>query len=75
MARRREEKGRKKIRRHSWLFHTIRLLFHLLWLPALSAACIVVGLVVGYSVVGGEPVKEVFSRELWQHLYNLVYAD
>jgi len=50
------------------------LMFVFVWLPLLSVAALAGGLMIGYSVLGNDPVGEVFTRELWEHLYNLIYG-
>lgn len=49
-------------------------MFVFVWLPLLSVAALAGGLMIGYSVLGNDPVGEVFTRELWEHLYNLIYG-
>jgi hypothetical protein len=66
---------RKARRQNSWKWRMSRIVFHMLWLPLLLAGALAGGLLIGYSVIGGEPPGEVFSLELWQHLYDMIYAE
>ncbi|PTX62538.1 DNA-directed RNA polymerase subunit beta [Melghirimyces profundicolus] len=67
-ARQTEKKGR--------LSPTARRVLMLLfvWIPLLSVAALAGGVLIGYSVIGNDPAKDVFTRELWQHLYDLIYG-
>lgn len=53
----------------------------LLWLlrksivPLIMIIMLIVGLYVGYVVVGKQPEDEVFQWSTWQHLYDLVFAE
>lgn len=67
--------ARKAKRQKSWGWRAGRFVFHLLWLPALLLGGLAFGLIIGYSVLGGEPPAEAFSRELWQHLLDIIYAE
>lgn len=51
------------------------LLFIAKWLFILLCllAAIIVGMVVGFSVIGDGEWREVLSIELWQHIYDLVF--
>jgi hypothetical protein len=50
------------------------LLFVFFGLPLLAVVALVGGLLIGYSVVGNDPAGDVLTRDLWQHLYNLIYG-
>lgn len=50
------------------------LLFTFVWLPLLLVAALAGGLLIGYSVIGNDPAGDVFTRDLWEHLYNLIYG-
>lgn len=41
----------------------------------LIAVCILAGAIVGYSVVGGGKVSEVFKKSTWTHIVDLVNKD
>ncbi|SMO66714.1 DNA-directed RNA polymerase subunit beta [Melghirimyces algeriensis] len=60
-----EEKKRKRPR---WM------MFVFLWLPLLAVAALVGGILIGYSVIGEDPVGEVFDLDMWEHIYNLIYG-
>ncbi|GGA45651.1 hypothetical protein GCM10007416_18500 [Kroppenstedtia guangzhouensis] len=50
------------------------LLFTFVWFPLLLVAALAGGLLIGYSVIGDDPAGDVFTRDLWEHLYNLIYG-
>lgn len=74
-ARKAKRLENKEKRQKSWGWRIFRFVFHILWLPALLAGGLAVGLVIGYTVIGGGSPGDVFSRDLWQHLYDIVYAE
>ncbi|URN96069.1 MAG: DNA-directed RNA polymerase subunit beta [Candidatus Pristimantibacillus lignocellulolyticus] len=43
--------------------------------PIIMIVMLVVGLYIGYVVVGGQPKGEVFQWSTWKHLWDLVFAD
>jgi len=50
-----------------------------LWLmlysfPAVLLFSFVLGLAVGYSVLGKSPLEEVFDWATWKHVWDLVFA-
>ncbi|MNE36275.1 DNA-directed RNA polymerase subunit beta [compost metagenome] len=53
----------------------------LLWIlrksivPLIMLIMLIVGLYVGYVVIGKGPEDDVFSWSTWQHLYDLVFAE
>jgi hypothetical protein len=47
----------------------------LLIIPVLCLAALIFGLAVGYTVLGGQPVSEVFHVNTWKHMYDLIFAD
>lgn len=49
-------------------------LLKILWVPALLAVMLLIGLIIGHSVLGEQPVANVFDIKMWEHLYNLVYS-
>lgn len=49
--------------------------FKILIVPLLCVAALVLGLAVGYAVLGGRPVSEAFDAGTWRHMYDLVFAD
>lgn len=74
-AHRIEQQEKKMKRQRSWGWRSARFIFHLLWLPILLLGGLAGGLVIGYTLFGGEPAADVFTRDLWQHLYDLVFAE
>lgn len=46
----------------------------LLIIPVLCVMALILGLAVGYAVLGGKPVSEVFEVNTWKHMYDLVFA-
>jgi hypothetical protein len=58
----------------SWLRTMFRSTRYLI-IPVLCLAAIVVGLYIGYSVVGDGEGADVWKLETWKHLIDLVFAD
>lgn len=53
----------------------LSLLIRIIGIPILFAIALVVGAIVGFSVVGdGQPV-DVFKKSTWQHIVNFVKED
>ncbi|SDW42345.1 DNA-directed RNA polymerase subunit beta [Marininema mesophilum] len=48
--------------------------FAFVWLPVLSLGTLLGGVLIGYSVIGKGSVGDVFTMNLWEHLYKLVYG-
>ncbi|CAM3312459.1 MULTISPECIES: DNA-directed RNA polymerase subunit beta [Brevibacillus] len=46
-----------------------------LLVPILLFFSLVVGLMIGYGVVGDKPSSEVFDLGTYQHMYDLLFAD
>lgn len=65
-----EESKKKKGIRTRWKV----LLYLFLGIPVLTAVALIGGLLIGYSVVGEDSAGDIFSRDLWQHLYDLIYG-
>ncbi|MEB3102493.1 DNA-directed RNA polymerase subunit beta [Ferviditalea candida] len=42
--------------------------------PLLSVAALLVGLIIGYSYLGGQNAGEILRYSTWKHLYDLVFA-
>jgi hypothetical protein len=47
----------------------------LLIIPVLCILALILGLAVGYAVLGGRPVSEVFDWNTWKHMYDLVFGN
>lgn len=68
----------EKIEKKSLGRRMFRLFIKITWFPALVLAALVIGLMVGYGVLGAKEVDQdlsfgdVFDPELWKHLYNLI---
>ncbi|MFY0544201.1 DNA-directed RNA polymerase subunit beta [Brevibacillus sp. H7] len=45
-----------------------------LLVPLLLFFSLVVGLLIGYSVMGKRPVSEVFDWNTYKHMYDLIFA-
>ncbi|WP_127581153.1 DNA-directed RNA polymerase subunit beta [Paenibacillus koleovorans] len=52
-------------------FYILRLLL----VPVLCVAALIVGVVVGYSYIGGRESSDVWQLETWKHLFNLVFGN
>lgn len=46
-----------------------------LLIPLLLFASLTVGLAIGYSVLGKQPVSEVFSIQTYKHMYDLIFTN
>lgn len=49
--------------------------FKVLIIPMLCIAALIVGLAIGYVVLGDKPLSDVFDWSTWQHMYDLVFAE
>lgn len=53
----------------------------LLWMlvksivPILFVIILLVGLYIGFVVIGNKPSSEVFQWSTWKHMYDLVFAE
>ncbi len=47
----------------------------LLIIPVLCIAALIVGLAIGFSVLGDRPLADVFDMKTWKHMYDLVFAE
>lgn len=64
------EQDAPKRRRQPWA----ALLARLLLVPFLLFFSLVVGLIIGYAVLGNGPVSEVFDLNTYKHMYDLIFA-
>lgn len=46
----------------------------ILGIPALLVIVLFVSLIIGHTVVGGQPVSDIFDITMWMHVYNLIYG-
>jgi len=46
----------------------------LLIIPVLCIAALIVGLAIGYTVLGDGSMSDVFDSRTWKHMYDLVFA-
>jgi hypothetical protein len=58
-----------------------RMIARVLWMsikimiiPVLCIAALIVGLAVGYVILGNKPLSDVFDANTWKHMYDLVFA-
>lgn len=51
-----------------------RVIAKLLLVPFLLFFSLMIGLVIGYSVIGKLPVSEVFHISTYKHMYDLIFA-
>ncbi|MFC5469649.1 DNA-directed RNA polymerase subunit beta [Cohnella suwonensis] len=49
--------------------------FKILIIPVLCVVALIVGLAIGYGVLGDRPMSEVFDSSTWKHMYDLVFAE
>lgn len=47
----------------------------ILIIPIVCIAALIVGLAIGYVVLGDRPLSEVFDAETWKHMYDLVFSE
>lgn len=47
----------------------------ILAIPVLCLAALILGLAIGYSVLGDRDPAEVFDWRTWKHMWDLVFAD
>ncbi|MCD9022275.1 DNA-directed RNA polymerase subunit beta [Cohnella silvisoli] len=47
----------------------------ILIIPVLCIAALIVGLAVGYVILGDKPMSDVFDSGTWKHMYDLVFAE
>lgn len=57
-----------------WLRITLKVMKFFL-VPVLCLAALYVGLVIGYSKIGGQEAADVLKLDTWKHLYDLVFAE
>jgi hypothetical protein len=57
-------KDSKWVKRSIWI----------LGIPALLVIVLFVSLIIGHTVVGGQPVGDIFDMSMWMHVYNLIYG-
>lgn len=43
-------------------------------IPILCIVALIVGLAIGYVVLGDKPLSDVFDLRTWKHMYDLVFA-
>lgn len=43
--------------------------------PVIMIIMLVIGLYIGYTVVGGQSDLDVFKFETWKHMWDLIFAD
>jgi hypothetical protein len=61
-----------------WLLWPLRILWIILrslFVPVLCVGGLVLGLAIGYSIIGKQPMDEVFVMDTWKHLFDLVFGD
>lgn len=46
----------------------------ILIIPILCVVALIIGLAVGYVVLGDQPLSDVFDIRTWKHMYDLVFA-
>lgn len=58
-----------------------RIMARVLWMsikiiiiPVLCIAALIVGLAIGYVILGDKPLSDVFDASTWKHMYDLVFA-
>jgi hypothetical protein len=64
------EYAKPKRANRSW----IHVLARLLLVPFLLFLSLMIGLMIGYSVIGKQPVSEVFDINTYKHMYDLIFS-
>ncbi|WP_019121107.1 DNA-directed RNA polymerase subunit beta [Brevibacillus massiliensis] len=54
----------------AWVFVAAKILS----VPFLLFLSLVVGLMIGYGVIGKSPVSEVFDFKTYKHIYDLIFS-
>ncbi|HEU5138766.1 MAG TPA: DNA-directed RNA polymerase subunit beta [Bacillales bacterium] len=72
---RREQKKEKRRGKHKYRIRLIPIWLRLLIVVILLAASLAAGTMVGYGVVGKGDPMDVFDKQTWMHVYNVVYKD
>lgn len=70
-AKRQQEKQQKKRYRLRLMPVWLRVVVLLL----LCIFALVVGTMIGFGVIGGGQAFDVFHKETWQHIYDVIYKD
>lgn len=52
----------------------VRVAFKLLIVPFLLFFSLIIGLLIGYSVMGKMPASDVFNWNTYKHMYDLIFA-
>lgn len=52
----------------------VNVLARILFVPFLLFLSLVIGLMIGYSVIGNQPVSQVFDLNTYKHMYDLIFA-
>ncbi|MBP2117838.1 DNA-directed RNA polymerase subunit beta [Cohnella lubricantis] len=47
----------------------------ILIIPILCVAALILGMAIGYVVLGKGELADVFDMHTWRHMYDLVFAD
>ncbi|RAL24583.1 hypothetical protein DL897_09760 [Thermoflavimicrobium daqui] len=48
--------------------------FKILWLPVILIVILIVGLIIGHTVLGKQPIGDIFDMKMWDHLYRLIFT-
>ncbi|MGA8942224.1 MAG: DNA-directed RNA polymerase subunit beta, partial [Thermoactinomyces sp.] len=59
-----EEQEKKQIPKWARIF----------WLPATLIFVLFAGLIIGHSIIGKQPVGDIFDIDMWIHIYKLMYG-
>jgi hypothetical protein len=59
-----------------------RMILRIIWtsvkvliIPVACIAALIIGLAIGYVVLGDKPLAEVFDSSTWKHMFDLVFAE
>jgi hypothetical protein len=66
-----QDDGQREQKRNKLLSRAVG---KVLLVPFLLFVSMMIGLLIGYSVIGKKPVSEVFDWNTYKHMYDLIFA-
>lgn len=70
-----KEQGPKRLKKIKYRRRRFPILLRVLVIVLLFAASLAIGLAIGYSILGDGTIKDVFEKETWQHIIDIVKSD
>ncbi len=65
-----DQRGQAKPENKGWLKRIVKVMS----VPFLLFFSLVVGLMIGYGVMGKQPLTEVFDVNTYKHMYDLIFS-